>query len=196
MSGKGGGGGGKGGGGGGGKSGGGGGGGGGGKGGSSSAKGGGGGGGGSYSVVERAGGGSGLMNGTQSAKGGGGGGGKGGGGSGFMKAPGGDGSYISRAGFESNPKALAGAPSPPPPPPLFKGHSLSITDSLLNRNSNKLKPLLWSSLKCVEQGSLWAEIQNPDEAQVLEINMSELESLFLRESREEEQAAARFLPPQ
>ncbi|GKF98617.1 glycine-rich RNA-binding protein 7-like protein, partial [Tanacetum coccineum] len=42
--------------------------------------------------------------GSSSAKGGGGGGGKGGGGSGFMKAPGGDGSYISRAGFESNPK--------------------------------------------------------------------------------------------
>nr|GEW92238.1 hypothetical protein [Tanacetum cinerariifolium] len=96
-------------------------------------------------------------------------------------------------------RALAGDPSPPPPPPppLFKGHSLSITDSLRNRQSNKLKPLLWSSLKSAEQGSMWAEIQNPDEArQVLEINMSELESLFLRESREEEQAAARFLPPQ
>ncbi|PWA73418.1 formin, FH2 domain-containing protein [Artemisia annua] len=31
---------------------------------------------------------------------------------------------------------------------------------------------------------------------VLEIDMSELESLFLRESREEEQAAARLIPPQ
>ncbi|GKD02851.1 hypothetical protein Tco_1177825 [Tanacetum coccineum] len=67
---------------------------------------------------------------------------------------------------------------------FVQGHSLSITDSLLNRKSNKLKPLLWSSLKSAEQGSMWAEIQNPDEAtQVLEINMSELESLFLRESR-------------
>ncbi|GKF27622.1 hypothetical protein Tco_0093964 [Tanacetum coccineum] len=49
------------------------------------------------------GGGGGGKGGAGSAKGGGGGG-KGRGGAGSMKAPGGGGSYISRAGFESNPK--------------------------------------------------------------------------------------------
>ncbi|XAR50015.1 hypothetical protein NMG60_11004219 [Bertholletia excelsa] len=90
------------------------------------------------------------------------------------------------------PRARGGAPPPPPPlgskgpvggappPPLGRGRGFSrpAAPSSAPRRSN-LKPLHWSKVTRVLQGSLWEELQRNGELQIApEFDVSELETLF------------------
>ncbi|CAI9298303.1 unnamed protein product [Lactuca saligna] len=72
-----------------------------------------------------------------------------------------------------------GVTAPSPPPPINKPRVLSRTSAVKTQPAKKLKPLHWSKINRVGQGSLWAEAENSGEtARAPEIDMSELETLF------------------
>ncbi|XWS47981.1 hypothetical protein CRYUN_Cryun13aG0032300 [Craigia yunnanensis] len=96
------------------------------------------------------------------------------------------------------PPPIGGAPPPPPPPgapgggppppPPFgaraadvrgRGHGLSRPAAATAPRRSSLKPLHWSKVTRVIQGSLWEELQRPGEPQIVpEFDVSELETLF------------------
>ncbi|KAI3513867.1 hypothetical protein L1887_12082 [Cichorium endivia] len=72
-----------------------------------------------------------------------------------------------------------GVAAPSPPPPIGKSRVLSRTTAVKSQPGKKLKPLHWSKINRVGQGSLWAEAEKSGEAaRAPEIDMSELETLF------------------
>ncbi|CAI9298300.1 unnamed protein product [Lactuca saligna] len=72
-----------------------------------------------------------------------------------------------------------GVAAPSPPPPINKPRALSRTTAVKTQPAKKLKPLHWSKINRVGQGSLWAEAEKSGEAaRAPEIDMSELETLF------------------
>ncbi|KAF7134492.1 hypothetical protein RHSIM_Rhsim08G0150800 [Rhododendron simsii] len=68
----------------------------------------------------------------------------------------------------------------PPPPPLGRGRGLSRpTAPASTPRRSTLKPLHWSKVTRVLQGSLWEELQRNGEPQIApEFDVSELETLF------------------
>ncbi|XP_042753021.1 formin-like protein 13 [Lactuca sativa] len=73
-----------------------------------------------------------------------------------------------------------GVTAPSPPPPINKPHALSRTTAVKIQPGKKLKPLHWSEINRVGQGSLLAEAEKSGEAaKEPGIDMSEPETLFL-----------------
>ncbi|KAL6524192.1 hypothetical protein OROMI_031287 [Orobanche minor] len=101
---------------------------------------------------------------------------------------------VSTSACSASPPARSRQVVPPPPAPLSHGGTSSgasilsgAKEKLKLRASSRtqaqskkasLKPYHWFKLTRVMQGSLWAEAQKPEEAKVLDLDMSELESLF------------------
>ncbi|KAL6533841.1 hypothetical protein OROHE_013674 [Orobanche hederae] len=101
---------------------------------------------------------------------------------------------VSTSACSASPPARSRQVVPPPPAPLSHGGTSSGASTLSGakeklklRASSRtqaqskkasLKPYHWFKLTRVMQGSLWAEAQKPEEAKVLDLDMSELESLF------------------
>ncbi|CAI9298304.1 unnamed protein product [Lactuca saligna] len=83
-----------------------------------------------------------------------------------------------------------GVTAPSPPPPINKPCVLSITSAVKAQPAKKLKPLHWSKINRVGQGSLWAEAEKSGEAaRAPEIDMSELETLLLASNPNSDKAS-------
>ncbi|CAH1432747.1 unnamed protein product [Lactuca virosa] len=83
-----------------------------------------------------------------------------------------------------------GVTAPSPPPPINKPCVLSMTSAVKTQPAKKLKPLRWSKINRVGKGSLWAEAEKSGEAaRAPEIDMSELETLFLASNPNSDKAS-------
>ncbi|GJR53260.1 formin-like protein 6 [Tanacetum coccineum] len=62
------------------------------------------------------------------------------------------------------PSKEAGTTAPDPTPAVNKGRALSKSPAMKPQSGSKLKPLHWSKINKLSQGSLWAEAQKSGEA--------------------------------
>ncbi|XVF50067.1 hypothetical protein PTKIN_Ptkin04bG0064600 [Pterospermum kingtungense] len=84
-------------------------------------------------------------------------------------------------GRAPGPPAPPGAPGvgPPPPPGRGRGRGLMRSPAATAQRRSSLKPLHWSKVSRVVQGSLWEELQRHGEPQIApEFDVSEIETLF------------------
>ncbi|PWA70933.1 Formin-like protein 6 [Artemisia annua] len=88
------------------------------------------------------------------------------------------------------PSKEAGTATPDATPAVNKGRALSKSHAMKPQSGSKLKPLHWSKINKLSQGSLWAEAQKSGEAsRGPEIDMSELETYFSTTNSNPDKAA-------